>query len=108
MEPLQNKNAKTVGQHRRAGANGGNRNFVVTTDLGNKFATLDRELPEAVHRTKAAGPPRQVPAQQGPYRPARKGGGGRGRLPSADKRQCGGPAERRAGRLKAAGRLSGN
>ena len=28
-------------------------NFVVTTDLGNEFATLDRELPaEAVHRTK--------------------------------------------------------
>ena len=28
-------------------------NFVVTTDLGNEFATLDRELPEeAVRRTK--------------------------------------------------------
>ena len=28
-------------------------NFVVTTDLGNEFATLHRELPaEAVHRTK--------------------------------------------------------
>ena len=25
---------------------------MVTTDLGNEFATLDRELPEAVHRTK--------------------------------------------------------
>ena len=121
-------------------------NFVVTTDLGNEFATLDRELPaEAVHRTKrpedrnaiavvdrgiqtlkkdlatrvackggqwsdhferaagaynarprdgarrargrgeaaghgVQGPPRQrrqVPAQQGPHRPAREGGGGR-------------------------------
>ena len=123
---------------------------MVTTDLGNEFATLDRELPaEAVHRTKrpedrnaiavvdrgiqtlkkdlatrvarkggqwsdhferAAGadnarpretahgapedvekqpPPRQrrqVPAQQGPHRPAREGGGGRGCLPSADER----------------------
>ena len=29
---------------------------------------------------------RQVPAQQGPHRPAREGGGGRGRLPSADER----------------------
>ena len=25
---------------------------MVTTDLGNEFATLDRELPEAVRRTK--------------------------------------------------------
>ena len=35
------------------------------------------------------GPPRQrrqVPAQQGPHRPAREGGGGRGRLSSADER----------------------
>ena len=32
---------------------GDDENFVVTTDLGNEFATLDRELPdEAVHRTK--------------------------------------------------------
>ena len=32
---------------------GDDKNFVVTTDLGNEFATLDRELPaEAVHRTK--------------------------------------------------------
>ena len=125
---------------------------MVTTDLGNEFATLDRELPEAVHRTKrpedrnaiaavdrgiqtlkkdlatrvarkggqwsdhferaagaynarphetvhgapedvekqpATGPPRQrrqVPAQQGPHRPAREGRAGRGRLPSADER----------------------
>ena len=29
---------------------------------------------------------RQVPAQQGPHRPAREGGAGRGRLPSADER----------------------
>ena len=31
---------------------GDDKNFVVTTDLGNEFATLDRELPEAVRRTK--------------------------------------------------------
>ena len=151
MEPLQNKNAETVGRATKRAAReltGDDGNFVVTTDLGNAFATLDRELPaEAVHRTKAArgpqrhcrggpghpdaeegpgheggaqgraverplraggrgpqraaprdgarrargrgeaaghgvqGPPRQrrqVPAQQGPHRPAREGGGGRG------------------------------
>ena len=40
VEPLQNKT-------------GDDGNFVVTTDLGNEFATLDRELPEnAVRRTK--------------------------------------------------------
>ena len=41
----------------------------------------------AGHRVQ--GPPRQrrqVPAQQGPRGPAREGGGGRGRLPSADER----------------------
>ena len=155
--PLQNKNAETVGRATKRAAReltGDDGNFVVTTDLGNKFATLDRELPEAVHWTKrpedrnatavvdrgiqtlkkdlatrvarkggqwsdhferAAGaynarpretvygapedvekqpatefsPPRQrrqVPAQQGPHRPAHEGGGGRGRLPSADER----------------------
>ena len=51
VEPLQNKNAETVG--RATELTGDDGNFVVTTDLGNKFATLDRELPaEAVHRTK--------------------------------------------------------
>ena len=128
---------------------------MVTTDLGNEFATLDRELPpKAVRRTKrpedrnaiavvdrgiqtlkkdlatrvarkggqwrplraggwglqraapqdgarrargrgeaaghgVQGPARQrrqVPAQQGPHRPAREGRAGRGRLPSADER----------------------
>ena len=41
-------------QERRDGGPGhqARGNFVVTTDLGNEFATLDRELPEAVHRTK--------------------------------------------------------
>ena len=56
MEPLQNKNAETVGRATKRAAReltGDDGNFVVTTDLGNEFATLDRELPEnAVHRTK--------------------------------------------------------
>ena len=146
MEPLQNKNAETVGhQARRAGATGGDGNFVVTTDLGNEFATLGRELPEAVRRTRrhCRGGPGHPDAEEGPgheggaqgraverplraggrglqraaprdgarrargrgeaaghssgsckttptssstYGPARKGGGGRGRLPSADER----------------------
>ena len=157
VEPLQNKNAETVGRATKRAAReltGDDGNFVVTTDLGNEFATLDRELPEAVRRTKrpedrnatavvdrgiqtlkkdlatrvarkggqwsdhfewAAGAynarphetvygapedvekqpatefrvlrdNRQVPAQQGPHRPAHEGGGGRGRLPSADER----------------------
>ena len=52
MEPLQNKNAETVERAAKE-LTGDDKNFVVTTDLGNKFATLDRELPkEAVHRTK--------------------------------------------------------
>ena len=55
VEPLQNKNAKTAGRATKRAAReltGDDGNFVVTTDLGNEFATLDRELPEAVHRTK--------------------------------------------------------
>ena len=56
VEPLQNKNAETVGRATKRAAQeltGDDKNFVVTTDLGNKFATLDRELPkEAVRRTK--------------------------------------------------------
>ena len=56
VEPLQNKNAETVGRATKRAAwelTGDDGNFVVTTDLGNEFATLDRELPaEAVHRTK--------------------------------------------------------
>ena len=56
VEPLQNKNAETVGRATKRAAReltGDDGNFVVTTDLGNKFATLDRELPaEAVRRTK--------------------------------------------------------
>ena len=56
VEPLQNKNAETVGRATKCAAReltGDDGNFVVTTDLGNEFATLDRELPaEAVHRTK--------------------------------------------------------
>ena len=56
VEPLQNKNAETVGRATKRAAReltGDDGNFVVTTDLGNEFATLDRELPEnAAHRTK--------------------------------------------------------
>ena len=56
MEALQNKNAETAGRATNLAAReltGDDGNFVVTTDLGNEFATLDRELPaEAVHRTK--------------------------------------------------------
>ena len=55
VEPLQNKNAETVGRTTKRAAReltGDDGNFVVTTDLGNEFATLERELPEAVHRTK--------------------------------------------------------
>ena len=54
VEPLQNKNAETVGRATKRAVReltGDDGNFVVTTDLGNEFATLDRELPEAVHRT---------------------------------------------------------
>ena len=55
MEPLQNKNAETVGRATKRAAKeltGDDKNFAVTTDLGNEFATLGRELPtEAVHRS---------------------------------------------------------
>ena len=46
MEPLQNKNAETVGRATKRAARkltGDDGNFAVTTDLGNEFATLDRE-----------------------------------------------------------------
>ena len=56
VEPLQNKNAETVGRATKRAAQeltGDDGNFVVTTDLGNEFATLDRELSaEAVRRAK--------------------------------------------------------
>ena len=55
VEPLQNKNADGGPRHQGAAREltGDDGNFVVTTDLGNEFTTLDRELPaEAVHRTK--------------------------------------------------------
>ena len=56
VEPLQNKNAEAVGRATKRAAQelaGDDENFVVTTDLGNEFATLERELPGvAVHRTK--------------------------------------------------------
>ena len=59
MEPL---NAETVGRAtKRAarGLTGDDGNFVVTTDLGNEFATLGRELPEeAMHDEAARGPQR--------------------------------------------------
>ena len=47
VEPLQNKNAETVGRATKRAAKeltGDDGNFVVTTDLGNEFATLDRGL----------------------------------------------------------------
>ena len=47
---LQNKNAETVGRATKRAAR--ELTGVVTTDLGNEFATLGWELPEAVHRTK--------------------------------------------------------
>ena len=43
---LQNENAETVGRATKRATReltGDDKNFVVTTDLGNKFATLDRE-----------------------------------------------------------------
>ena len=53
LEPLQNKNAETVGRATKRAARepGDDGKFVVTTDLGNEFATLGRNLPEAVRRT---------------------------------------------------------
>ena len=48
VEPLQSKSAEAVGQATKWAEE---RNFVVTTDLGNELASLDRELPEE-HRTK--------------------------------------------------------
>ena len=47
---LQNKNAETVGQATKRATQelvGDDKNFVVTTDLGNEFSTLDRDLPAA-------------------------------------------------------------
>ena len=90
VEPLQNKNAETVGRATKRAAKeltGDDKNFVVTTDLGNKFATLDRELPtEAVRRTKRPATP--LPWWRGiqtlkkdlATRVARKGGGWSQRL----------------------------
>ena len=55
MEPLQNKNRDGWPATKRATQEltGDDKNFVVTTNLGNEFATLDRKLPvEAVRRTK--------------------------------------------------------
>ena len=53
VEPLQNKNAETVGRATKRAAQEVTGDDVVTTDLGNEFATLGQELPEeAVHRTK--------------------------------------------------------
>ena len=64
MEPLQNKN---VGRATKRAAREltDDGNFVVTTDLGNGFATLDRELPaEAVRRTKRAWANRAKPCKK--------------------------------------------
>ena len=61
VEPLQNKNAEAVGRATKRAAKeltGNDRNFVVTTDLGNKFATLDRKC-RAPHEA-AQGPQRAI------------------------------------------------
>ena len=58
VEPLQNKNAKTVGRATKRAAReltGDDGNFVVTTDLGNEFATLDRELRAATWHAQVSG-----------------------------------------------------
>ena len=75
VEPLQNKNAETVGRATKRAAQeltGDDGNFVVTTDLGNEFATLDRELPEAVHRTKRPRTATPLPWWTGASRPSRR------------------------------------
>ena len=62
VEPLQNKNAETVGRATKRAAReltGDDGNFVVTTDLGNEFATLDREL----HPDAEEGPSHEGGAQ---------------------------------------------
>ena len=59
VEPLQNKNAETVGRATKRAAReltGDDGNFVVTTDLGNEFAALDRKC-RAPHEA-ARGPQR--------------------------------------------------
>ena len=79
VEPLQNKNAETVGRATKRAAReltGDDGNFVVTTDLGNEFATLDRELPgkcRAPHEA-ARGPQRHC--RGGPGHPDAEEGPG--------------------------------
>ena len=54
VEPLQNKNAETVGRATKRATQeltGDDKNFVVTTDLGNEFATLDRPRKPCTERS---------------------------------------------------------
>ena len=72
VEPLQNKNAETVDRTTQAchAEAGDDKNFVVTTDLGNEFETLDRELPaeapEDRNATAVVGRPGNPDAEEGP------------------------------------------
>ena len=77
MEPLQNKNAETVGRATKRAAReltGDDGNFVVTTDLGNEFATLDRELRGGRAPDAARGPQRHC--RGGPGHPDAEEGPG--------------------------------
>ena len=110
MEPLQNKNAKTVGRATKRAAReltGDDGNFVVTTDLGNKFATLDRELRRPCTGRSGRGPG-HPDAEEGPghkggaqgravERPLQAGGRGLQRAAPRD------GARRARGRGEAAG-----
>ena len=82
------------------------RNFVVTTDLGNEFASLDRELPEeAVHRTKRpedrnatavidrASRPEEGAARDGLRGPRGRGAAAGHRVPAAAKQRGQVPAQ---------------
>ena len=99
VEPLQNKNAETVGRATKRAAKeltGDDGNFVVTTDLGNEFATLDRELPEnAVHR--ADGGRRELRGHDGPGQRVRHAGQGAARKCRAPHEAARGPQRHRRG-----------
>ena len=106
MEPLQNKNAETVGRATKRAAKeltGDDGNFVVATDLGNEFATLDRELPaEAVKAVEDAGAFRadERGEELQPSARRRAAAGGRG---LHDRPQHGGPGEPAEAALPAPG-----
>ena len=79
VEPLQNKNAETVGRATKRAAReltGDDGNFVVTTDLGNEFATLDRELPRKCRAPHEAARGPQRHRRGGPGHPDAEEGPG--------------------------------